>query len=139
MARKIHITSSDRERLLKLIKEEREFGTAKQKQNLNDLERELERANIVKPQKVPPEVITMNSKVMLKDLDTGEKMIYTLVYPEKADLLENKISVLAPVGTAILGFSKGDVIEWNIPAGSVRLSIEEILYQPESAGESESL
>jgi len=76
----------------------------------------------------------MNSKVLLKDLALGEETIYTLVYPEDANLAENKISVLAPIGTAILGFREGDVIDWKVPAGTVQLRVEKILYQPEASG-----
>ncbi len=137
MARIISITSSDRERLLKLINKEREFGTAKSKDFLKDLEQELDRANIVSSEMIPPDAITMNSKVLLRDLDSGEETTYTLVYPEAADLLEDKISVLAPVGTAILGFREGDVVDWKIPDGIVKLKVEKILYQPEAAGDYE--
>lgn len=137
MARIINITSIDRERLLKLINKEREFGTAKSKDYLKDLEQELDRANIVSPEIIPPDAITMNSKVLLRDLDSGEETTYTLVYPEEADLLEDKISILAPVGTAILGFREGDVLGWKVPAGIVKLKVEKILYQPESAGDYE--
>lgn len=134
MIRTIDITSKDRERLLTLINKEREFGSARNKDFLTDLERELNRANIVSSESIPPDSITMNSEVLLKDLDSGEETTYTLVYPKEADLTENKISVLAPIGTAILGFREGDVIDWKIPAGIVKLKVEKILYQPEAAG-----
>lgn len=134
MTRTIVITSKDCERLLKLINKEREFGTGINKEFLKDLELELNRANIVPSENIPPDSITMNSTVLLKDLDSGEETTYTLVYPEDADLTENKISVLAPIGTAILGFQKGDVIDWKIPAGTIKLRVEKILYQPEAAG-----
>ena len=134
MARIIDITSADRERLLKLINKEREFGSAKNKDYLKDLEHELEKANIVSSEEIPPDAITMNSRVLLRDLDSGEETMYTLVYPEDADLLEDKISVLAPVGTAILGFREGDILDWKVPAGIVKLKVEKILYQPEAAG-----
>ncbi|MDX9872368.1 MAG: nucleoside diphosphate kinase regulator [Clostridia bacterium] len=135
MGRKIDITVKDRERILKVIAEEREFGTGRNKEALKELEQELNRANIVSSEKIPSGSITMNSKVLLKDLDLGEETIYTLVYPEEADLAENKISILAPIGTAILGFREGDVIDWKVPAGIVKLSVEKILYQPEAAGD----
>jgi len=137
MARIIDITSADRERLLKLINKEREFGSAKNKDYLKDLEHELEKANIVSSEEIPPDAITMNSRVLLRDLDSGEETMYTLVYPEDADLLEDKISVLAPVGTAILGFREGDILDWKVPAGIVKLKVEKILYQPEAAGDYE--
>jgi regulator of nucleoside diphosphate kinase len=137
MARTIFITSVDRNRLLKLIQEEREFSTAKNKDYLKDLEEELNRANIVPSEEIPSDVITMNSKVRLKDLDSKEETLYTLVYPAEANLLEDKISVLAPVGTAILGFREGDVLEWKVPDGIVKLKVEKLLYQPEAAGDYE--
>lgn len=134
MSRAIDITVTDRDRILTLIAIEREFGTGKNKEYLKDLEQELNRANIVSSENIPPDSITMNSKVLLKDLDLGEETTYTLVYPEDADLSENKISVLAPIGTAILGFREGDVIDWKVPAGIVKLKVEKIIYQPEAAG-----
>ncbi|HHY28499.1 MAG TPA: nucleoside diphosphate kinase regulator [Desulfitobacterium dehalogenans] len=135
MSRKISITAVDRERLLKLINKEREFGTAKNKDYLKDLEHELNGADVVPSEGIPSNAITMNSKILLKDLETGEETIYTLVYPEDADLLEDKISILAPVGTAILGYREGDIIDWKVPGGVVRLKVEKLLYQPEAAGD----
>lgn len=137
MTRTIVITSRDRELLLKLIDREREFGTSRNKEFIKDLELELNRATIVPSESIPPDSITMNSTVLLTDLDSGEQTTYTLVYPEDADITQNKISVLAPIGTAILGFRKGDVIDWKIPAGIIKLRVEKILYQPEAAGDFE--
>lgn len=134
MPRQIFITAIDQERLQKLINEAKEFNPGN-RDYLKNLERELKRAHVVASEKIPHNVITMNSKVLLKDLESAEKTIYTLVYPSEANLLENKISILAPVGTAILGFSEGDVIEWEIPDGQVRLEVEKIIYQPEAAGD----
>ncbi len=134
MSRAIDITVKDRDRILKLIAKEREFGTGKNKNYLKDLEHELNRANIVSSEDIPPDSITMNSKVLLKDLDLGKETTYTLVYPEDADLSENRISVLAPIGTAMIGFRKGDVINWKVPAGIVKLKVEKIIYQPEATG-----
>ncbi|GAB6179859.1 nucleoside diphosphate kinase regulator [Desulfotomaculum defluvii] len=132
--RKIYMTNVDKERLQKLIAKEKEVRWNMGKEYLSGLERELERALLVSSQEVPPSVITMNSKVLLEDLSTGEEMTYTLVYPEEADVLEDKISVLAPVGTAILGYQVGDILDWPVPDGIVRLRVKEILYQPEAAG-----
>ncbi|AFQ45807.1 nucleoside diphosphate kinase regulator [Desulfosporosinus meridiei] len=134
MNRAIDITFKDRDRILKLIEKEKEFGTEKNKGYLKDLEQELKRANIVSSEDIPPNSITMNSKIILKDLDLGEETTYTLVYPGEADLSENKISVLAPIGTAILGFREGDEIDWKVPAGIVKLEVKKIIYQPEAAG-----
>jgi len=134
MARDIFITSKDCELLFKLINEEKEFGKSRNKGYLKNLEAELKRATIVSPQNIPADSITMNSTVLLRDLDSGQETVYTLVYPGNANLAENKISVLAPIGTAILGYRTGDIIEWKVPAGTVKLKVEKILYQPEAAG-----
>lgn len=135
MARQIFITEKDRERLQKLINEAKEFHHSGSEAYLKNLEQELSRAKIIASEKIPHNVVTMNSKVLLKDLDTGEKMVYTLVYPAESNLMEDKISVLAPVGTAIIGLREKDAIDWKIPDGLVRLEVEKILYQPEAAGD----
>lgn len=77
----------------------------------------------------------MNSKAVLRDLNTTEKMTYVLVFPKDANIDAGRISILAPVGTSILGYAKGDVIEWSVPSGIRRICIEEVLYQPEAAGD----
>ena len=133
MSRTIFITSTDRERLEKLIQSQEEF-TAGNKMYLRELEVELKRAIISEPQDIPQDVITMRSQVLLKDLSIGEEMIYTLVYPDEADMLEGKISVLAPIGMAILGYRENDQVEWEIPQGTVCLKVEKILFQPEASG-----
>ena len=79
--------------------------------------------------------MTMNSRVRLKDLNSGDERIYTLVFPTEADVTQNKISILAPVGTAMLGYRVGDKIDWPVPSGMKTFRIEEILYQPEAAGD----
>jgi regulator of nucleoside diphosphate kinase len=76
----------------------------------------------------------MNSKAQVRDLETNEIMTYTLVFPGNANIDDGKISVLAPVGTALLGHRAGEEFEWHVPAGPVRLRVEEVLYQPEAAG-----
>ncbi|MFA5199297.1 MAG: nucleoside diphosphate kinase regulator [Candidatus Omnitrophota bacterium] len=102
---------------------------------IEELEAELNRAIIVGADKIPSDVITMNSMVCLRDMDTGKDESYQLVYPEHADIEQNKISILAPIGTAILGYRVGDIIEWKVPAGLRKLKIKKILYQPEAAKE----
>lgn len=134
MSRQIFVTKGDEKKLQKLIDEAIEFNQGNSLY-LKDLKQELNRAKLISSEKVPPDVITMNSKVKLRDLDSKEEMIYTLVYPADAELLEDKISILAPVGTAILGYRVGDVVDWKVPGGSVRLGVEAILYQPEAAGD----
>ena len=131
----IYITRPDHERLTKLIELTREREGDANREYLNRLEEELERAEVVEQKDIPPDVITMRSTVSLKDLDTGEEMIYWLSFPTEANYDEWKISVLAPIGTAMLGCRRGDVIEWEVPSGVRRLKVEEVLYQPESKGD----
>jgi regulator of nucleoside diphosphate kinase len=132
----IYITEVDYNRLSGLIERTRERN-GDDREYLTKLEAELERAEIVDAKDVPGDVITMRSKVRLKDLVSGESNTYSLVFPTEADFAEGKISVLAPIGTAILGYRRGDTIEWTVPSGLRRLKVEEILYQPESAGDHE--
>lgn len=133
-SRKLHITSFDKSRLEELIAVAEQFGQQDRK-DLRALANELERAEVVSPHNIPADVVTMNSKVVLRDLDTAEKMTYTLVFPKNANIDTGAISILAPVGTAILGYAKGDVVEWPVPSGVRRLRVEEVLYQPEAAGD----
>src|SRR5690242_18362250 len=133
-AASIYITEPDYNRLSALIEKKRESNGI-DRQYLNKLEAELDRAEIVDPKDIPADVITMRSKVRLKDLVSGNSNTYSLVFPTEADFAEGKISVLAPIGTAILGFRKGDTIEWQVPSGLRKLKVEEVLYQPESAGD----
>ena len=100
---------------------------------LKGLESELERAQIVAPEAVPPNVITMNSRADLLDLDTGERMEFTLVFPSEANIDESKISVLAPLGTAMLGYRVGNEFEWTVPYGLRRLKVTHVHFQPEAA------
>jgi regulator of nucleoside diphosphate kinase len=132
----IYITENDYNRLNSLIDRAREHNGT-DREYVNKLEAELERAEIVDPTAMPADVITMRSKVRLKDLLSGESNTYSLVFPTEANFVEGKISVLAPIGTAILGYRQGDTIEWRVPAGVRKLKVEEILYQPESAGDYE--
>lgn len=100
-----------------------------------DLRAELDRAEVVEPQAIPPDVVTMNSTVRFA-LESGEEFCLTLVYPKDMDGSADRISVLAPVGSALLGLSAGDYIEWPRPGGGLmRVRIVEVVYQPERAGE----
>jgi regulator of nucleoside diphosphate kinase len=131
----IYITEVDRSRLRKLIDLARDTGADSHRPYLDKLEDELERAEVVSSNDVPRDVATMRSTVRLKDLDSGKEMVYSLVFPSEADIDEGKISVLAPVGTAMIGHKAGNVIEWEVPSGLRRLKVEEILYQPEASGD----
>jgi regulator of nucleoside diphosphate kinase len=131
----IYITKPDHERLTKLIEIAREREGDANRKYIDSLEEELERAEVVQQQDIPADVVTMRSTVRLKDLATSEELTYQLMFPTEANFDEGKISVLAPIGTAMIGYRHGDVIEWEVPAGVRRLRVEEVLYQPESKGE----
>ena len=132
--RTIYITEFDMKRLRELIAEAKRLDH-RGNEYLESLEAELSRGKLVAPTDVPPDVVTMNSRVELVDLDTEEEMVYTLVFPHEADITQSKISVLAPVGTAILGYRVGDTLTWQVPDGIRRLRVKQILYQPEAAGD----
>jgi regulator of nucleoside diphosphate kinase len=132
--RKLYITEFDKSRLEELINVAEEFG-GQDRKDLESLAEELDKAEVVSPKNVPADVVTMNSKVVLRDLDTSEEMTYTLVFPRDANIGAGAISILAPVGTAILGYAKGDVVEWPVPSGVRRIRIKDVLYQPEAAGD----
>ncbi|TPE46010.1 nucleoside diphosphate kinase regulator [Pontibacter mangrovi] len=128
----IYLTEQDYKRLVDLIQVQRQGnGTAA---NIGQLGEELKRAKLVASDEIPANVITMNSKVLLRDLQKGTEMEITLVYPKDADISSRKISILAPVGTAIIGCKEGDVVEWPVPSGTINYKIDKILFQPEATG-----
>ena len=130
--RVIYITSKDRERLEVITGQMTE---AKDRSDLLDLVDELNRAIVVPAEEIPADVITMNSRVRLLDLDKGSAAEYTLVYPAEADAAKGKISIVAPIGAAMIGYREGDEIEWDVPGGRRRFKVEAVLYQPEAAGD----
>jgi regulator of nucleoside diphosphate kinase len=97
------------------------------------LEEELGRATIVPNEKLPQDVVSMNATVSFQDLDTRKESVVTLVYPHEANIDENKISILAPVGSALIGLRVGQIINWPVPNGKEkRLKVISVLYQPEA-------
>jgi len=103
------------------------------KWELRLLENELNRARIVAPEKVPPDVITINTRAEFLDLETGERMEFTVVLPIDANTNDGKISVLAPLGTAMLGYRIGDEFVWHVPHGLRRLKVIKLHFQPEAS------
>jgi regulator of nucleoside diphosphate kinase len=126
---KIHITQFDLDRLQKLLSARKPYD--KYDQGLAD---DLENAEIIEPSAVPPDVITMNSTVRLTDED-GKDHDYSIVFPEDANLAENKISILSPVGYSMIGWRVGGDLHIPTPKGDKKLTVKEILYQPEQAGD----
>lgn len=133
MKKEIFITDFDLKRFKWLFNNSHKFDPM-YKKHLKELEAEMQNASIVDPKEVPADVITMHSKFRISDLETGNQSEYTLVFPFDADSEQNKLSILAPLGVAVIGYRVGDVVEWNVPAGRKRIKIEEIIYQPEAAG-----
>jgi regulator of nucleoside diphosphate kinase len=95
---------------------------------------ELGNAQIVAPEDVPADVVTMNSIVRLLFPGNKRTVEFQIVYPEQASLKDNKISIFSPIATALIGYKAGDEVEWVVPGGLTRIRIEEIIYQPEAAG-----
>lgn len=131
--RKIIITVPDHARLSDMIA----FGGLS-KAEVQALRAELGRAEIVPSDAIPPDVITMNSRAELLDLDDNERMEFTVVFPYDADAAEGKISILAPVGTGMLGHRVGDTFQQPTPFGVRRLKVLAVKSQPEAAFEATS-
>lgn len=125
----IYLTQQDLGRLLNLV--ETQPG-----KRLEKLESELVRAKVVPRGRIPKDVVTMNSRVIFENETTRERREITLVYPGNADIDAGRISVLVPVGTALLGLRVGQSIDWELPGGAKqRYRIVEVPFQPEAAGE----
>ena len=132
--RHIFVTEHDRRRLTELLSVAGAFNY-RDRNDLKSLEAELQRAKVVESRDVPKNVVTMNTRLRFVDLDDRSETEVTLVFPNDANISEGKMSVLSPIGTALLGYAKGDVIEWTVPSGTRRIQIADILYQPEAAGD----
>lgn len=120
------LTKSDFEKLTSLL------NTATH-ETAELLEEELSRASVVPNEELPSDVVSMNSKVSFQDLETEKETVVTLVYPHDANIEENKISIFAPVGSALIGLRVGQVIQWPVPNGKEkRFKVVSVISQPES-------
>jgi regulator of nucleoside diphosphate kinase len=123
-----------------LIITDRDLARLRQVIDLHDtpmaeqLDSELQRATVVDSRAVPPTVVTMHSEVVYEDCATGERRTVAVVFPHEADAGRGKVSVLAPIGSALIGLSVGQEIEWRVPGGRKRVRVVEIRYQPEASG-----
>ncbi len=128
--RTIYISESDLERLERLVlgpQRGRRSGSGRDGEYLQALEAELDRARVMAAEDIPADVVTMHVPVRVTDLDDGEQRTLTLVFPGEADSAQGKISVLAPIGTALLGYRAGDTVEWRVPGGLRRFRIDAVL------------
>jgi regulator of nucleoside diphosphate kinase len=131
----IWLTAQDYNRLRHLLAELTRQSRGMQV-GLETLEEILDLARVVQPEKVPGNVVTMNSRVLFEDVSTREEGTVTIVYPADADASSGKISVLSPVGAALLGESEGQEVELPLPHGQTRrIRINSVLYQPEAQGD----
>jgi len=123
----------DFERIKKCISDARYFKSIN-KVEAERLIHELNSATIVEPESIPANVVTMNSIVKMSFLNNNLQVQFQIVYPDQADLKENKISIFSPIATALIGYKVNDEIEWIVPSGLTKIRIDEIIYQPEAAG-----
>jgi len=129
--RAVTVSEFDYHRLQELLLVAKQFASP-EPAFIRDLEDELQHANIVPPEQIPPYVVTMNTTVRLINTNTGKQAVYTLVFPNDADLEEGKLSILSDLGVAILGYSVGDTIDWEFPEGLKQFRIDMICFQPEA-------
>lgn len=126
----IQITESDYTSLCSLINSAKILKIMDNK-NLSFLGAELKRAEKVSDEQLQPDFVCMNSQIEIVDLDTGKPMRVKLVYPGEADFRKGNISILSPLGAALLGYRKGSIVAFEVPAGIKRMEIKNILYQDE--------
>lgn len=131
----IWLTDQDLNRLRHLIVDLTRAARGAQA-GVDTLEEILDLSRVVPAEDIPRDVVTMNSEVVFEEIDSGEQRTVTIVYPDEADPLTGKVSVLSPVGSALLGLSEGAESEMQLPRGrTARIRIRRIAYQPEASGE----
>ena len=131
MEKTMFITVNDYERITSLI------DASLQNRNpeiTGRLLRELQYARTFAPEAIAKNIVTMNSRVLLKELNSGRETEVTITYPPEADGRAKKVSVFSAIGVALLGCREGDITSWRIPGGIGRFKVEKVIYQPEAAG-----
>lgn len=106
-------------------------SSAFDRQNMEELEEELKKVKLVSKESFPADVVRLNSRVKIKEENKDKVMELTLVTPDKADIKERKISIMAPIGTALIGFKQGQQVNWQVPAGNKTFTIMEVINQYE--------
>ena len=128
----IIVSSSDLERLEGLLT----LPAFRSRSDLNGLREELERADVREPEDMPADVITMNSRARFLEENTGREYELTLAYPKDADAEAHRVSIFSPAGSALLGLSSGQTIDWKTVDGkTIRLKVLEVTWQPEANGQ----
>lgn len=131
MEKTMYITHDDYERITTLMDAS---GQNKNTEITHRLLKELKFAKTFPPDKIASTIVTMNSRVRLKELNSGRTTEITITYPQDADSREKKVSVLSAIGVALLGCREGDITSWRVPGGIGRFKVEKVIYQPEAAG-----
>lgn len=127
------VTETDYARLRRMLDDRARQGHEDAERDL--LEASLDCAQVVPPERVPHDIVTMNSRVLFEDAHSGEPGTVTIVYPQEANPAAGCISVLSPVGGALIGAAEGEDVELPLPRGRTRcIRIRSVLYQPEAAG-----
>ena len=132
--KKVTLTKNDYTRIYKAITDAKNSKTINSKE-AEKLLSELSKAEIVPSEKIDKDVVTMNSEVKLFFENTQKEQSFKIVYPQDANLKENKISIFSPIATALIGYKIGDEIEWIVPGGMTKIKIVDLIYQPEAAGD----
>lgn|SRR5687768_3957640 len=132
MEKTMFITVNDYQRITGLI----EFAALQNKNReiADRLMKELKYAKTFPQDKISDNIVTMNSRVLLRDVASGREVEVTITYPQDADSKEQKISVFSTIGVALLGCREGDITSWRVPGGIGRFKVEKVLYQPEAEG-----
>lgn len=131
---KLIVNRLDYARIMKWINDAKQFKSITGSE-AEKLIHELDSAKIVEPEAIPSDVVTMNSIVKLSFPETNKQVHFQIVYPDQANFKESKISIFSPIATALIGYKVNDEIDWIVPAGLTRLRVDEIIYQPEAAGD----
>lgn len=132
--KQIIISKQDFTRIHKSISDAKQNNSIK-KEEADKLLHELHSAKIVDPADIPADVVTMNSVVKIHFANNETVTELKIVYPDQANIKDRKISIFSPVASALLGYSVKDEIDWIVPSGMTKIIIDEIIYQPEAAGD----
>ncbi len=125
----IYLTENDCERLRDLVQQSVRDRHGRDRSAFQMLDQELARANVIPPEQMPGDVVTMNSRVKVRVMDTSHQWDFVVSWPADADPDRSRISVLAPLGMAMLGCRRGQTVEWPMPDGRCTLKVEDVEWQ----------